>query len=68
MRRNTVDSIIAESLRDGSLLHRRRCNAAWLRAQLEGMAFTLSVREMTIAEVRDAVRSILDGRGWRVTP
>lgn len=45
---------------------RRRTNAAWLRAQLEGLRFAAAVREMPHREWKQAVAAIVEGKPWQV--
>lgn len=44
---------------------RRRTNAAWLRAQLEGLRFAAAVREIPHHEWRHAIGRVLEGEPWR---
>jgi hypothetical protein len=46
---------------------RRRTNAAWLRAQLEGLRFAAAVREIPHHEWKQAMERIVRGEDWRVT-
>ena len=44
-----------------SASHQRRANAAWLRAQIQGLRFTAFLREISRGELIRILDAILDG-------
>lgn len=46
----------------------RRTNAAWLRAQLEGLRWAAAFRELPHDEWKRAIARLLDGESWQVMP
>jgi hypothetical protein len=44
---------------------RNRTSVAWLRAQLEDLRWTTTIRTLQPEELRQALGDVLEGRPWR---